>query len=385
MNKTASSQSIKAENMRLVMEKLIEHRVVSRIELSRLTTLNKATISSIIKEFLDNDLVVETDKIVRTSGRSAKLFALNKNAGRIISLELLSNSLYGIIANLYGEILYEVNMPVANPEFKPYLKVILEAIDNLKANTFNSTYGIIGIGIGVYGIISKDKKIKYAPFNSWRDIDLTKIIQDYTGIKTYVENEANISALGEHIVCKTTKNVVSLNIGLGVGMGIIADDRLYTGEFGYAGEIGHTIVVPNGRACVCGNLGCLETYISDSAILKNYERLSGNNVTMDRFIALYQEKDIYAQNIFNEFTDYLAIAVNNVSQIINPHTIVISSKIANAIPETISDIKNKLKSQIMRLDSLITSTDKYRTNILGLTHLLIRQFLDVNEYTVKLK
>ena len=108
MSKTSNSQSIKKENMRVVMETLIEYRVISRIELSRITTLNKATISSIMNEFLENDLVVETNKTVKTYGRSAKLIALNKNAGRIISLELLFDSLYGIIANLYGEVLYEV-------------------------------------------------------------------------------------------------------------------------------------------------------------------------------------------------------------------------------------------------------------------------------------
>ncbi|HKL60743.1 MAG TPA: ROK family protein [Acholeplasma sp.] len=385
MSKTSNSQSIKKENMRVVMETLIEYRVISRIELSRITTLNKATISSIMNEFLENDLVVETNKTVKTYGRSAKLIALNKNAGRIISLELLFDSLYGIIANLYGEVLYEVKKPISNPEFKPYLKVILEAIDELKANTHDSTYGLIGIGIGVYGTISNNQKIKYAPFNSWKDIDLNQIITDYTGIETYVANEANISALGEHIISKTTRNLVSINIGLGVGMGIITNDKLYTGEFGYAGEIGHTIVVPNGRKCICGNHGCLETYISDNAILKQYASLSGKSITMDQFILLYQQKDSFALDVLNDFTDFTAIAINNISQILNPHTIIINSKIASGIPETISDVKNKLNSQLMRLETLITSTDKYKTNILGLTHILIQKFLDVEKYVIKLK
>ena len=85
---TANSQSIKIENMRLVMDKLIENREITRIELSRLTKLNKATISSIMNEFQDKELVIETSKTIKTSGRSAKVFALNKNAGRIICLEI---------------------------------------------------------------------------------------------------------------------------------------------------------------------------------------------------------------------------------------------------------------------------------------------------------
>ena len=76
--KTSNTQSIKIENIKLVVEKLIELRETSRIELSKITSLNKATVSTIMQELVDKELVVETDKIVKTSGRSAKVFALNK-------------------------------------------------------------------------------------------------------------------------------------------------------------------------------------------------------------------------------------------------------------------------------------------------------------------
>src|SRR5690554_6572313 len=147
--KTSNTQSIKIENIKLVVEKLIELRETSRIELSKITSLNKATVSTIMQELVDKELVVETDKIVKTSGRSAKVFALNKNAGRIISIELLTGSIYGVITNLYGTIVFELRNQIDDFEFSQYLKVLLEAIDELKANTLDSTYGLIGIGIGV--------------------------------------------------------------------------------------------------------------------------------------------------------------------------------------------------------------------------------------------
>lgn len=384
MMKTSNSQSIKHENAKLVIEKLIELRETSRIDLSRMTTLNKATISSIVSNLVDKNIVVETDRIIKTSGRSAKIFALNKNAGRIISIELLYDQVYGVVTNLYGQIMYELRKPVADPEFQPYLEVILESIDQLKANTHDSTYGLIGIGIGVYGILSKSKKIKFATFNSWKDIDLKKIIEDYTGIETYVENEANISALGERLVYLDNENLISLNIGIGVGMGIIIDNKLYTGEDGYAGEIGHTIVVPNGRKCVCGNYGCLEKYISEPAIIESYQQLTQRKVTIDQFIDLYKHHDEYAIKIYKEFIDFLSIAINNISLTFNPKTIVINSRIVEGIPETISLLKNKLRSQIMTLELLTTSTYHSKTNVLGLTHVLIQRFLNVENYKVHL-
>lgn len=379
---TSNSQSVKIDNMKLVVERLIELRETSRIELARLTTLNKATISSIINELVEKEIVIETDKNIKTSGRSAKVVALNKNAGRIISIELLTDSLYGVVTNLYGNILYELRRDIPDPEFNPYLEVLLESIDNLRANTKDSTYGLIGIGIGVYGILSKQKRIKFATFTSWKDIDLKQIIEDYTGIETYVENEANISALGEHVVSPQTDNLISLNIGIGVGMGIIIDNHLYTGENGYAGEIGHTIVVPNGRKCVCGNYGCLERYISDPAVVETYTELTGKEINIEQLIDLYKHKDINAIKIYSQFIDYVSLIINNISLSLNPRTIVINSKIIESIPESISAIKNKLRSQIMNLEILQTSSYPSKTNVMGLTHVLIQKFLNVEHYKI---
>lgn len=383
--KTSNSQSIKQENTKLVVEKLVELHETSRVELARITTLNRATVSSIISDLLNREIVIETGKSVKTSGRSAKVISLNKNAGRIISVELLTDSIYGVIANLYGEILYEVHKDVNHPEFTPYLEDLLKTLDELQKNTYDSTYGVIGIGIGVYGILSKDKKIIFTPFTSWKDIELKKIIEDYTGIDTYVENEANISALGENIVYANQKNLISLNIGIGVGMGIIIDKRLYTGEDGYAGEIGHNILIPNGKKCVCGNYGCLEKYISDPGIIERFYELSGKKITIDEFIKLYQENDKDTKNIYKEFINYLSITINNISHSFNPQTIVINSVIVENIPESISLIKNRLRSQIMKLDVLTTSMYRSKTNVLGLTHVLIHDFLMIDSYQIKQK
>lgn len=378
--KISNTHSIKSENTKLVIEKLIEMKETTRIELSRVTTLNKATISSIIAELVEKDIVVETDKIVKTSGRSAIVYTLNKNAGRIISIELLYSAVYGVVTNLFGKILFEVTKPVDDVEFQNYLKVLMETIDELKANTHDSTYGLIGIGIGVYGILSKQKKIKFATFNSWKDIDLKSIIEEYTGVETYVENEANISALGEHLVFTHDENLISLNIGAGVGMGVIIDHKLYTGENGYAGEIGHTIVVPNGKRCVCGNYGCLEKYIAEPAIIEQYESLTHQKITIDEFIHLYKDHEPNAIKTYTEFIDFLAIGINNISLMFNPKTIVVNSKIVESIPETISLVKNKFRSQIMTLELLTLSSYRSKTNVLGLTHVLIQKFLNVENY-----
>ncbi len=380
---TANSQSVKLMNTQLVLEKMIEIRETTRIELSKLTTLNKATISSIVQELVNRKFVLETERTIKTAGRSANVIILNKNAGRIFSVELLPKELYAIITNLYGEILFEIRKPILNPEFNYYLTELMKTIDELKKNTFDSVYGIIGIGIGVYGILSKDKKIKFTTFNSWKDIELKKIVEDYCGIKTYVENEANISALGEKISYPDYDTLVSLNIGTGVGVGIIIDDSLYTGNDGYAGEFGHTIIVPDGKQCICGNKGCMERYLANDAIIERYFELTNETITLDTFIKKYKQGDQSVIQVYHEFIGYLSIAINNIAQTLNPKAIIISNILVENISESISLIKNGLRSKIMNLELLTTSKFKSKTNVLGLTHLLIQEFFNVSNYYPK--
>jgi len=371
----SNSQSIKIQNTNLLIKTLIEVQETSRIELARLTTLNKATVSSIISDLIEKKLVIETSKTIRTSGRSANIIALNKQAGCIFSLELQPNQIISAITNLYGEILYEFQLPIEDSTFEVYLKELLTVVDTLKSNTPNTIYGIIGIGIGIYGIIGIDEKIKYTPYNNWKDIDLKKIIEDYTGIATYVQNEANISALGENISFPSQRNIVSITIGIGVGMGIIINNKLYVGSDGYAGELGHTIVHPGGRNCVCGNQGCLETYIKNSAIINQYKYQTNEIITIEEFTNRCKRNDPYAVKIYSEFINYVSITINNVSQILNPTAIVINSYIIENITGSISLIKGNLNSNLMNLEILTLSKFKSKTNILGLANLLIKDFL----------
>ena len=98
--KKANSKSVKIANTNLIIEKLVELRETSRVQLSKETTMNKATVSSIVQILVDKHIVIELDKKIRTTGRSANAIALNKNAGRILSLDLQTHLIYGVITNL---------------------------------------------------------------------------------------------------------------------------------------------------------------------------------------------------------------------------------------------------------------------------------------------
>lgn len=378
--RTSDSHTVKLENTRLVLEQLVRVKETSRVELARLTTLTKATVSSIVGDLVSKEFVKETNRFVKTSGRSAKIIKLNGDAARTICIEIQPESIYGIVSNLTGEVLFEDNMPIYSTQVDLFLADLLAFIDKLRAETHQSTYGLIGIGIAIYGIVQNNEKIKYATFTSWKDIDLKTIIENYTGVATFIENEANIAAYGESINHPDHSNLVLLNIGLGVGMGIVINNKLYSGETGFAGELGHTIIVPNGRKCVCGNQGCLETYISDKGVLQSYFELTKQPVDMEEFLILYKNHDYAAETVYKDFVQNLLYTVNNVSHIFNPKSIIINNKIVDFVPETISLVKNGLRSQVLSLDFLGTSKYKSKAIVIGLAHHLVKRYLKLDNY-----
>ncbi len=105
--------------------------------------------------------------------------------------------------------------------------------------------------------------------------------------------------------------------------------------------------------------------------------MTNEEISIDEFVVRLKAKDKYALKIYQEFIDILSITINNISQTFNPQTIIIKSKIIENMPESISQVKNRLRSQIMSLEILTTSAFKSKTNVLGLIHVLIEEFLEI--------
>ncbi len=141
---------------------------------------------------------------------------------------------------------------------------------------------ITGIGIGSPGTISLTKGTVENPPNlpGWGKVHLGKIIKKEFGLQVFVENDANAAAIGELIygAGRDLKSFIMITLGTGVGGGIIYNKKLFRGDFGGAGEIGHITIDYNGPKCKCGSFGCLETYLGNNYIIKNVKTQLEKNV-----------------------------------------------------------------------------------------------------------
>ncbi len=146
-----------------------------------------------------------------------------------------------------------------------------------KFKDFSSEYILAGIGIGAPNANYYRGTVEEPPNLRWGTVNILEIVKKYSDLPSAITNDANAAAIGElqFGAARGMKNFIVITLGTGLGSGIVANGELIYGHDGFAGEIGHTIVFPEGRQCGCGRKGCLETYASASGIRRTvFELLS---------------------------------------------------------------------------------------------------------------
>lgn len=218
------------------------------------------------------------------------------------------------------------------------------------------TEDVLGIGIGAPGFIDGKKGYIYEAVNlGWRNFSLSDHMNQKSGLPVFVENDANIAALGENWLGagNEAKDVIAVTLGTGVGGGIIVDGTIINGVSGTAGEIGHITVDPNGYQCNCGRKGCLETIASatgvrrqalevikkkpNSKLAKSYE--VNSDITSKTVFELANTGDEDAINIVQHTADVLGFVLANLANTLNPSMILIGGGMSKAGDSLLQPVK----------------------------------------------
>jgi glucokinase len=207
---------------------------------------------------------------------------------------------------------------------------------------------ILGLGIGAPGPLDpRTGKICYAPNLRWRDFNLRDILQDRLGIPVFLENDANLAALGEYTYGAGQGNddMVFITVSTGIGGGLILRGEIYDGAFGGAGEIGHLSVMPDGPPCSCGGRGCLEALASGWAIRRQAQDLiaagqgrrilaaaggEAEAVGSPAIVQVAHDGDSEARELLAAAGRYLGQAIGNIANLLNPSLFIIGGGVATA-------------------------------------------------------
>lgn len=377
---TGNSELIRDINTQSVIRTIIENEPISRAKIARMLGLTKATVSTIVQSLIDKSLVLEmNDDSISTSqkGRKAIPLCLNRSCGYIVSVDLGYETITVMTSNLLGGscALYRFPMP---DKKEVLLEQLIREIHSAVAQLPDSHYGLIGISVGIHGVVHHNKII-FLPYFQFQDLDIVDALEEEFSVPVLMENEANLSVLGEWFHCHNTNEMLYISIHSGIGVGIIMRDKLVKGKNGYAGEFGHTIINVNGRECPCGNHGCLEQYASERALFQELSRRKGFPVNADIFEQLYLKGDPDAIELLEDFITYISVGINNLLNSFNPDIIVLNTVLIRCRPTLCEDITNRLRSNMKNYCRLIPSTLQDTSILLGGAYLVQNQFLYPNQ------
>lgn len=377
----SSQEMIRDNNRRLVLEYMINHPPISRADLAKQLTLTKATISNIVQDLLDQHLIREIGSARTSMGRKPILLEFCKKCGSVLAIDVRPGQIRTLVSDLKGEDCKVKEYPFFPQDqlFELISKIISENLQKYQ----DSPYGIVGISIGIYGVVQKNK-VLFTPYYPLPRENLGELLEEKFHLPILIENEANLSVLGESAFHHRYQNMIYLNVHDGIGMGILVNEQLYKGKDGYAGELGHTILFPDGKPCPCGNRGCLEQYASEKAILEEYSLRTGKEkVSVEEFLRDYQAKVPQALEMMDLFVKYMFIGINNLINTFNTDLIVLNSCFSNYIPDINQRIiqclarhQNRnckiLPSTLQDISCLMGGVRVCAENFLGIRHLKIR-------------
>lgn len=343
---------IREQNEATVLKCIIENKNISRANISTLTKLNKASVSQIIKNLIENDIVEEVGIGDASSmgGRKPIQLHFNGRSALSIAFDIGYNYVTGMLAYIDGEVIRleeRKNSPVNSENVLPTIQTI---VTDFLSQAPVTTHGLVGISLAIHGIVN-DNQIAFTPYYDLAGLELKTPLQQLYGVPVFVENEANLNAVGEYCFMKagTYQKIISLSIHSGIGSGTVADGYLQPGSHGFAGELGHSTLFPNGKSCPCGNSGCLEQYASNKALFDSFGALKNlSYVNSDSFAEAYHAGDVDAIRLALENVDYLSVGLNNIIVAEDPELVIINSSVYRKIPDLLPRIRSKMVSRFTR-------------------------------------
>lgn len=271
--KKATHQLTKQHNRDLVLKTIFDHETISRAEIARLTQLTRTTVSEVVSGLMSEGLAREVGVGSSNGGKPSILLSLVADSRYLVGLNLAQNRFIGSVVNLRGEIKKTVEVPVKGADGSKAVQLVYQILDKLVEEEWKP---VVGIGVGAPGLINTREGIVVTAVNlEWQDLPLARLLEERYQLPIRILNDSQATAIGEfvHGDHRSDGNLIVVNVSHGIGAGILINGRLFQGDGGSAGEIGHVLTQENGQLCRCGRKGCLETLASGWAILQAAQRL----------------------------------------------------------------------------------------------------------------
>ncbi|MGN9793388.1 ROK family transcriptional regulator [Streptomyces sp. NPDC054847] len=333
METPGSQTSLHRANLERVVRAVRMAGSLTQAEIARSTGLSAATVSNIVRELKDGGTVEVTP--TSAGGRRARSVSLSGDAGIVIGVDFGHTHLRVAIGNLAHQVLAEEAEPLDVDASSAEGFDRAEALVNRLVEATGIGLGkVIGVGLGVPGPIDVESGTlgSTAILPGWTGINPSDELSARLGVPVYVDNDANLGALGEMVwgSGRGVKDLAYIKVASGVGAGLVIDGQIYRGPGGTAGEIGHITLDESGPVCRCGNRGCLETFTAARYVLPLLQSSHGAELTMERVVQLAREGDPGCRRVVGDVGRHIGSGVANLCNLLNPSRVVLGGDLAEA-------------------------------------------------------
>lgn len=361
-----------AAEKKTVLALCTSHESYSITDLARELGTSIPKITRIVTEMIQEGFLVETGKMESATGRRPSLYGLNPNAGSFVGIDVNRDSLMVAVTNFSGRVtrmLEDIPFVLRNTEdsVADFCRCVQEKLS--EAGVDKSL--IRGYGVNLTGRVNHRTGYSYSYFMG-EEKPISLLLERGFGHAVVVENDSRAMAYGEYMSSfpGTEGNILFLNVGWGLGMGMVMDGKLYYGKSGFSGEVGHFPLLDNNCVCQCGKVGCLETGASGSALHRLVmEKLKegrssllspvfkeGKDIPLESILDAVEREDVLCIECVEQIGATLGRAVAGLINIFNPDMVVVGGRLSTTERYLMPPLRgavNRLSLNLVNSDTVI--------------------------------
>lgn len=378
-----SQSSLHRANLERVVRAVRMAGSLTQAEIARTTGLSAATVSNIVRELKDGGTVEVTP--TSAGGRRARSVALSGDAGIVVGVDFGHAHLRVAVGNLAHQVLAEETEPLdVDASASQGMDRAEHLVGRLITASGIDPAKVVGVGLGVPGPIDVATGTlgSTAILPGWAGTNPRDDLAARLGVPVYVDNDANLGALGE-LVWGSGRGVADLayiKVSSGVGAGLVISGQIYRGPGGTAGEIGHITLDESGPVCRCGNRGCLETFTAARYVLPLLHSSHGPDLTMERMVTLARQGDPGCRRVVADVGRHVGSGVANLCNLLNPSRVVLGGDFADAGDLVLDPIRDSVARYAIpsaaRQLSVLPGALGSRAEVLGALALVLSEMGD---------
>ncbi|MCY0934014.1 ROK family transcriptional regulator [Streptomyces sp. H34-S4] len=383
MQTPGSQSSLHRANLERVVRAVRLAGSLTQAEIARTTGLSAATVSNIVRELKEAGTVEVKD--TSAGGRRARSVSLSGDAGIVIGVDFGHTHLRVAVGNLAHQVLAEESEPLdVDASWVDGFDRAESLVGRLVEGIGVSRDKVIGVGLGVPGPIDVESGTlgSTAILPGWAGINPRRELSQRLGVPVYVDNDANLGALGELVwgSGRGVKDLAYIKVASGVGAGLVINGEIYRGPGGTAGEIGHITLDESGPVCRCGNRGCLETFAAARYVLPLLQSSHGAELTMERVVELARDGDPGCRRVITDVGRHIGSGVASLCNLLNPSRVVLGGSLADAGELVLAPIRESVGRYAIpsaaRQLSVLTGSLGGRAEVLGALALVLSEMGD---------